>query len=62
MSSDTQLADLDRGFGVLMPAVATQLWLDKLQKVDFDIFSPTLRTTDWKLPLKSYFAFKSRRF
>lgn len=61
-SSDAHIADLDRGFGVLMPAIATQLWLNKLEKVDFDIFNPVLRTTDWKLPVKSYLAFRSRRF
>ena len=43
--------DLEKAFGVVMgPAVSTQLWLDRLQKVDFDIFDVSLRTTDWKLP------------
>ncbi|EFW19475.1 hypothetical protein D8B26_007700 [Coccidioides posadasii str. Silveira] len=57
-----QLQDVERGFGVLMPAVSTQLWLDKLQKVDFDIFKPELLSTDWKLPWKAYLAFQRRKF
>ncbi|KAK7558773.1 Squalene/phytoene synthase [Phyllosticta citricarpa] len=56
-----QLEDVDKGFGVLMPAVAAGLWLERLQKVDFDVFDPSLRTTDWKLPWKAYWAFKRRR-
>jgi NADH dehydrogenase [ubiquinone] 1 alpha subcomplex assembly factor 6 len=32
------------------PAVSTQLWLDRLQKVDFDIFHGSLRQMEWKLP------------
>ncbi|KAB8360706.1 hypothetical protein FH972_024442 [Carpinus fangiana] len=52
---------LDRGFGVFMPAVSTQAWLDQLQKCDFDVFNPKLRTTDWRLPWKAYWAFKRRQ-
>lgn len=55
-----QLEDVEKGFGVLMPAVATALWLDRLQKVDFDVFEPSLRTTDWKLPWKAYRAYKKK--
>jgi len=54
-------ADVERAFGVFMPAVATQLWLDQLQKCDFDVFNPKLRTTDWKLPWKAYWAFKRKK-
>lgn len=43
--------DKDRGFGIIMgPAVSTQLWLNRLQKVDFDIFHESLRRLEWKLP------------
>lgn len=55
--TEKQLEEVKRGFGVLMPAIATQLWLDKLQKTDFDIFDQSLRRTDWKLPWKAYWAF-----
>ncbi|KAF2138854.1 uncharacterized protein K452DRAFT_233681 [Aplosporella prunicola CBS 121167] len=58
--TQAQQQDVERAFGVLMPAVATSLWLDKLQKLDFDIFNPSLRTTDWKLPWKAYWAFSRR--
>lgn len=54
-------ADVERGFGVFMPAVSTQMWLDQLQKCEFDVFNPKLRTTDWKLPWKAYWAFKRRK-
>ncbi|KAM0801213.1 Squalene/phytoene synthase [Usnea florida] len=57
-----QKEEVDRAFGVFMPAVATGLWLDKLQKLDFDIFREELRRRDWKLPWKAYFAYRRRMF
>ena len=57
-----QKADTERAFGVLMPAVSTGLWLDKLQKLDFDIFRKELRRREWKLPWKAYFANRRRMF
>jgi NADH dehydrogenase [ubiquinone] 1 alpha subcomplex assembly factor 6 len=56
-SAEAQKAEVERAFGVFMPSVATQVWLDRLQEVDFDIFSPKLRTTDWRLPWKAYWSF-----
>jgi NADH dehydrogenase [ubiquinone] 1 alpha subcomplex assembly factor 6 len=56
-----QMAEVERGFGVLMPAVATRLWLERLEQVDFDIFRPELRTGDWKLPWKAYWAYSRRQ-
>jgi len=56
----TQNEEIESAFGVLMPAVATNLWLDKLQKVDFDVFRPELRKREWKLPWKAYFAYRRR--
>ena len=58
---ETQAQELDRAFGVFMPAVATQLWLDRLEKVDFDVFSPKLRVTDWRLPWKAFWAWQRRK-
>ena len=52
--------ELDRAWGVFMPAIATQLWLERLQKVDFDIFDESLRAREWKLPWKAYFAFRGK--
>ncbi|KAK2754539.1 hypothetical protein FQN54_006940 [Arachnomyces sp. PD_36] len=57
-----QLEEVERGFGVLLPAVTTSMWLDRLQKVDFDIFKPELLTSDWRLPWKAYLAHKRRTF
>jgi NADH dehydrogenase [ubiquinone] 1 alpha subcomplex assembly factor 6 len=54
-------SDLERGFGVLMQAVPTRLWLERLENCDFDIFRPELRTREWKLPLKAYWAFSKRK-
>ncbi|KAI5286217.1 hypothetical protein KEM54_006959 [Ascosphaera aggregata] len=55
-----QLQEVNKGFGVFMPAVSTSLWLDALQKVDFDIFHHKLRTTPWTLPWKAFRAFQTR--
>ncbi|CAF9907922.1 hypothetical protein IMSHALPRED_006532 [Imshaugia aleurites] len=57
-----QKEEVERAFGVFMPAVATGLWLDKLQKLDFDVFREELRRRDWKLPWKAYFAHRRRMF
>ncbi|KAI9795696.1 MAG: hypothetical protein M1833_006865 [Piccolia ochrophora] len=61
-AAETQISEVDRGFGAMMPAVATQLWLDRLQSVDFDVFRPELRRREWKLPWKSYWAYSRRKF
>ncbi|KAI8931944.1 hypothetical protein NX059_010845 [Plenodomus lindquistii] len=58
---DAQLAEVEQAFGVFMPSVSTQSWLDRLQKADFDIFDANLRTVDWKLPVKSYWAYTRRK-
>lgn len=57
---ESPLDEVYRAFGVLMPAVATQLWLDKLEKVDFDIFRPELLRSDWRLPWRAYWAFQRK--
>ncbi len=59
--TQAQSEDVERGFGVFMPAVATSLWLDKLQRADFDIFKPELRTREWRLPWKAYWAYSRRK-
>jgi NADH dehydrogenase [ubiquinone] 1 alpha subcomplex assembly factor 6 len=60
--TEAQLNEVERSFGVFLPAVSTQLWLNRLQKVDFDIFKPELLQSDWKLPWKAYIAFRKRSF
>ncbi|KAL9618057.1 MAG: hypothetical protein Q9160_007186 [Pyrenula sp. 1 TL-2023] len=61
-SDSTDPKEIDKALGVLMPAIASQLWLDRLQKTDFDIFNSGLRTTDWKLPWKAYLAHRRGEF
>ncbi|OJJ37313.1 hypothetical protein ASPWEDRAFT_109231 [Aspergillus wentii DTO 134E9] len=60
--NESPLDEVNRAFGVFMPAVGTRLWLDRLEKVDFDIFQPDLLRSDWKLPWKAYMAFKRKTF
>lgn len=58
---ETQLAEVEQAFGVFMPSIVMQSWLDRLQVADFDIFDARLRTVDWKLPAKAYWAYTRRR-
>lgn len=53
--------DVEQAFGVFMQAVPTSMWLQKLQKADFDIFDPQLRAKDWKLPWRAFWAFSRRK-
>jgi NADH dehydrogenase [ubiquinone] 1 alpha subcomplex assembly factor 6 len=59
-SDQSKVDELESGFGVLMPAVSTRLWLENLEKCDFDIFKPELRSREWKLPFKAYWAYSRR--
>ena len=54
--------EVGKGFGVLMPAVSTDLWLKRLEKVDFDIFREDLRRREWKLPWRAYWAYTRKKF
>jgi NADH dehydrogenase [ubiquinone] 1 alpha subcomplex assembly factor 6 len=56
------LLEVERGFGALIPVVATNLWLQRLEKHDFDVFRPELRRREWMLPWKAYWAFSQRKF
>ncbi|TKA29126.1 hypothetical protein B0A50_03636 [Salinomyces thailandicus] len=58
---ETQAQEVERAFGVFMPAVATQIWLERLERVDFDVFSPKLRVTDWRLPFRAFWAWNRRK-
>lgn len=60
--NSAQSEEIERGFGVIMPAVSISLWLDRLQQLDFDIFREELRRREWKLPWKAYFAYRRRTF
>lgn len=55
LSGERRREEYEKGFGILMgPAVSTQLWLDRLQKCDFDAFDPNLRRAEWKLPFVAW--------
>jgi NADH dehydrogenase [ubiquinone] 1 alpha subcomplex assembly factor 6 len=56
-----KLAEVEQAFGVFMPAISTQSWLDRLQGVDFDVFDQGLRKVDWKLPAKTWWAYSRRK-
>ncbi|KAJ4512096.1 hypothetical protein HRR83_006053 [Exophiala dermatitidis] len=57
-----QQEEVNKGFGIVMgPAVSTQLWLNRLQKVDFDIFHESLRTVEWKLPFVAWLRYKRKQ-
>lgn len=57
-----QKAEVEKAFGVFMPAVPTALWLQRLEKGDFDIFREDLRRRDWRLPWNAWLAYRRRRF
>ena len=56
--SSQQREEIERAFGVFMPAVSTELWLNRLQKYDFDVFREELRRREWRLPWRGYWAFR----
>lgn len=43
-----------------MLAIPTQLYLERLQKYDFDIFHPKMQQKEWKLPWRSFKSFYQR--
>ncbi|KAK5119119.1 hypothetical protein LTR62_000330 [Meristemomyces frigidus] len=59
--AESQAQEVERALGVFMPAVSTQLWLDRLEKADFDVFHQKLRVTDWRLPFKGFWAWQRRK-
>ncbi|KAK5137260.1 hypothetical protein LTR08_000230 [Meristemomyces frigidus] len=60
-AAETQAQEVERAFGVFMPAVSTQLWLERLEAADFDVFSAKLRVTDWRLPFRGFGAYYRRK-
>lgn len=61
-SAEEPAAEFKKSYGVLMgPALSTQLWLNRLEKVDFDIFHKSLRGPEWKLPVTAWWHSRKRR-
>lgn len=60
LSAETKRKEYEQGYGIIMgPAVSTQLWLDRLQKCDFDVFNAGLRRPEWKLPFVAWWRFRN---
>lgn len=62
LSAEKRRDEYQKGFSIVMgPAVSTQLWLDRLQKCDFDVFHAGLRRPDWKLPLVAWWKHRNEQ-
>ena len=62
LSSERRKEEYEKGFGIVMgPAVSTQLWLDTLQTCDFDVFHPSLRRPEWKLPIVAWWKHRNEQ-
>jgi NADH dehydrogenase [ubiquinone] 1 alpha subcomplex assembly factor 6 len=62
LSSETKRREYEQGYGIIMgPAVSTQLWLDRLQQCDFDVFDAGLRRPEWKLPFVAWWRFRKEQ-
>ena len=62
LSMERRREEYEKGFGIVMgPAVSTQLWLDRLQKCDFDVFDASLRRPEWKLPLVAWWRYRNEQ-
>jgi NADH dehydrogenase [ubiquinone] 1 alpha subcomplex assembly factor 6 len=57
---ESPIDEINRAFGVFMPAVSTRMWLDRLQQYDFDVFRPELLRSDWRFPWKAYMAYNRK--
>lgn len=60
--SAQQKEEVESAFGVFMPAVSAELWLRRLEKMDFNVFAEDLRRRDWRLPWKAWLAYRRRMF
>lgn len=62
LSGERRREEYEKGFGIVMgPAVSTQLWLDRLQKCDFDVFNASLRRPEWILPLVAWWKHRNEQ-
>lgn len=59
-AKESPTQEVERAFPALMAAIPTALWLQRLEQVDFDVFSPKLRVTDWRLPWRSWRGWRQR--
>ncbi len=61
VGGESKLDEIERGFGVLMPVVGTRLFLERLEKCDFDVFQSSVRGRSLKLPWSAYWAFRNKQ-
>jgi NADH dehydrogenase [ubiquinone] 1 alpha subcomplex assembly factor 6 len=62
LSGETRRKEYEQGYGIIMgPAVSTQLWLERLQKCDFDVFNAGLRRPEWKLPFVAWWRYRNEQ-
>ena len=53
----SQREEVAKAFPVLLgPYISTKLWLERLEKADFDVFRSELRQREWKLPWRAWWA------
>ena len=51
----SQREEVAKAFPVLSgPYISTKLWLERLEKADFDVFRSELRQREWKLPWRAW--------
>lgn len=50
------------GKGVLLPAVPVELYLDRLQRVDYNVLDPSLQHRSWKMLPKLYFSMLKNKY
>jgi NADH dehydrogenase [ubiquinone] 1 alpha subcomplex assembly factor 6 len=63
LGTDRRIEEFEKGFSTIMgPAVSTQLWLDRLQKCDFDLFHNSMRQPEYKLPFAAWWRNKRQEF
>lgn len=63
LGTDRRIEEFEKGFSTIMgPAVSTQLWLDRLQKCDFDLFHTSMRQAEFKLPFVAWWRNKRQEF
>ncbi|KAI9827775.1 MAG: hypothetical protein M1832_004264 [Thelocarpon impressellum] len=61
-SPSAALRDANAALPVLLSAIPTSLWLERLERADFDVFSPQLRRREWRLPWRAYLAHRRGGF
>ncbi|KAI5845526.1 Squalene/phytoene synthase [Tricharina praecox] len=62
MLDDAGEAASGAAFASFLPAVPTTLYLERLEKADFNPFAPALMRRQWTLPWRAYRAYTTKKF